>query len=377
MTQMALFPAAEPRTPATEGIKYIGSKLKMLPYILSLAQKLPVRTVLDGFAGSTRVSQAFARSGLQVISNDVAAWSEVLGTAYLKSSGSISDYMPLLDHLNGLTPYDGWFTEHYGGYPNGGGSVQADGLKRPLQIHNTRKLDAIRDEIDRLALDPGARAVALTSLLLAIDRVDNTLGHFASYLREWSPRSYQDLVLKPPSLFSLTSEHTVSRSDVFDAVSTVKVDLAYFDPPYGSNNEKMPPSRVRYASYYHFWTTVCLHDKPQLFGKALRRADTTDGVAGSVFEEFRTGGDGRFLALKAIEDLVLATDAQWLILSYSSGGRATAEELDRLLRQHGRLLEVVEVDLKRNVMASMTWTREWVRDADAPNREFLFLLART
>ena len=45
------------------------------------------------------------------------------------------------------------------------------------------------------------------------------------------------------------------------------VDLAYYDPPYGSNNDKMPPSRVRYASYYHVWTTIIQNDRPELFGK--------------------------------------------------------------------------------------------------------------
>jgi hypothetical protein len=86
-------------------------------------------------------------------------------------------YQPLIDHLNGLPPADGWFTEHYGG----------TGLKKPWQKKNTRRLDAIREEIDRLQLDEVTKAVAITSLILALDRVDNTLGHFASYLNEWSP----------------------------------------------------------------------------------------------------------------------------------------------------------------------------------------------
>jgi adenine-specific DNA-methyltransferase len=64
----------------------------------------------------------------------------------------------------------------------------------------------------------------------------------------------------------------------------------------------------------------------------------------------------------------------WVILSYSSGGRATAAELNDVLSRHGEIVEVIEVDYKKNVMAGMKWTNEWVRDADAPNREFLFLM---
>lgn len=184
----------------------------------------------------------------------------------------------MIDHLNALPPVDGWFTQMYGGHPNGGCAIQADGLKRPWQIHNTRKLDAIRQEIENLKLDKVDKAVALTSLILALDQVDNTLGHFVSYLREWAPRSYNNLVLKVPLVFPNTEQNEIFREDVFDLLPRISVDSAYFDPPYGSNNDKMPPSRVRYASYYHLWTTICLFDKPEVFEKSRRRKDTSDVV---------------------------------------------------------------------------------------------------
>jgi hypothetical protein len=44
--------------PPTEGIKYAGSKLKLLPHILRLAKKVNPRSIFDGFSGTTRVSQA-------------------------------------------------------------------------------------------------------------------------------------------------------------------------------------------------------------------------------------------------------------------------------------------------------------------------------
>jgi adenine-specific DNA-methyltransferase len=362
--------------PVTEGVKYAGSKLKLIPHILHLAKQLNARTVLDGFSGTTRVAQALARSGYEVLSNDIAVWSEVFGKCYLLNRGTAADYVGLIDHLNAVPPTCGWFTEHYGGLPNAGSAVQEDGLKKPWQIHNTRKLDGIRQEIDRLDLDPVDKAVALTSLILALDQVDNSLGHFVSYLKDWSPRSYKDLVLKVPKVFVSDKQHQVFNGDIFDLVAQVSVDLAYFDPPYGSNNEKMPPSRVRYASYYHLWSTICLNDEPELFGRARRRQDTSDRVAASVFEDFRRNRSGRFVALEALEKLIAATQARWIILSYSSGGRATAAELSEILAASGRLLDVLELDYKRNVMAGMKWTNEWLRDADETHREFLFLVEK-
>ena len=372
MKTLPLFSDITVDVPVTEGVKYAGSKLKLLPHILALAKRTNAKTVLDGFSGTTRVSQAFAKTGYRVLCNDIAAWSEVFGVCYLLNRKSRADYIELIKHLNTLSPREGWFTAHYGGNPT---VAQADGLKKPWQIHNTRKLDAIREEIDRLDLTRVERAVALTSLILALDRVDSTLGHFASYLREWSPRSFNALVLEVPDLFCAHEQHEVSRRDIFDLVSDRAVDLAYYDPPYGSNNEKMPPSRVRYASYYHLWSTVCLNDEPELFGKALRRKDTSDTLASSVFEEFRRNDrTGRFIAVEAIDRLIQNTRARWIILSYSSEGRATAGELNEILRDNGSLVEVVEIDYKRNVMAEMQSTHDWVRNADMPNREFLFLI---
>ncbi len=237
-------------------------------------------------------------------------------------------------------------------------------------------MDAIREEIDRLALPDADRCVLLTSLIHALDDVDNTMGHFVSYLREWSPRSYNTLVMQVPRLIQNVWENDVLQNNILEIARSVKADVAYLDPPYGSNNEKMPPSRVRYASYYHLWTTVCLNDRPPLFGKARRRVDTSDEVSASVFEDFRRGHDGRFVAVAAIEQVVRDLQTPFVILSYSSGGRATADELSNVLGGHGRVLELLKVDYRRNVMAGMRWTNDWIKEAEEPNTEFLFLVEK-
>ncbi len=374
--QMKMFDDVYPDAPKTEGIKYAGSKMKLLPQILWLAEKVRPKTVFDGFSGSTRVSQALARVGYRVTSSDQAIWSETFARCYLQS-GKREQYTSLIKHLNACKPVDGWFTQYYGGDPQADLLNGGDVKKRPWQIQNTRKLDAIREEIDRLQLDPNAKAVALTSLILALDKVDSTLGHFSSYLRDWSPRSYKTMQLEMPLIVDTALKHTVNRGDIFEVAPNVDVDLAYLDPPYGSNNEKMPPSRVRYSAYYHVWTTVCLNDKPPLFGKVHRREDTRDEVAASVFEEFRRAPSGKFIAVDAIHRLLKVTAAKHIILSYSSGGRATSVELNEALRDVGKIIEVIELDYRRNVMATMTWTNEWLREAQEPNREFLFLIKRS
>lgn len=363
-------------SPKTQGIKYAGSKLKLLPYILQLAKKTNAETIFDGFSGTTRVSQALSQSGYSVTSSDASEWSKVFGTCYLLNHFPKSHYTPLIDHLNSLSPFDGWFTENYGGSGSNPSSIGDDGLKKPWQYHTTRKLDAIRTEIDRLILTTEERSVLLTSLILALDSVDSTMGHFSSYLNQWSPRSFNALNLQIPHLFEHERQNFVASGDIFDVLPSIQADLAYFDPPYGSNNEKMPPSRVRYSAYYHIWTTVCLNDKPPIFGKAKRRTDTSDSTAASVFEEFRKDENGNFIAVSAIGQLLASVSAQKIILSYSSGGRATAAELAKCISAVGSVEEILEIDYRKNVMAGMRTTNEWVKEAEEPNREFLFLIAK-
>ena len=355
-------------TPKTEGIKYAGSKLKILPYIFDMISEIKVDNVLDGFSGSTRVSQALAQSGFQTTSSDISVWSETLASAYLLNTKKPAEYKQLIDHLNSIQGYEGWFSAHYGG-------TLENTEKRPFQLKNTKKLDAIREEIDRLNLDAVTKSVALTSLILALDAVDSTLGHYAAYLADWSPRSHNDIHLKVPMLFQNKRENTVLRGDIFDTVKGRTYDLAYFDPPYGSNNEKMPPSRVRYNSYYHIWTSVILNDQPKLFGKVNRREDSRDGVAASIFEEFRKDDNGQFIALQAIRKLINDTNSRYILLSYSSGGRATKEELFDIINSAGKMIRALEIDYKKNVMGQMRWTNEWIT-SDGKYLEYLFLMEK-
>lgn len=139
----------------------------------------------------------------------------------------------------------------------------------------------------------------------------------------------------------------------------------------------MPPSRVRYASYYHIWTTVINHDKPELFGKVNRRVDTRDLVAGSVFEEFRKNEDGNFIAMEALRKLIQRTKARYILLSYSSGGRTTKQQLNDIISESGKLLKVVEINYKVNVMGGMRWTDEWIKNDSDQHHEYLFLMEKT
>lgn len=359
----------------TEGIKYSGSKRALLPHIMRVIDEIKPNRVFDGFSGSTRVSQGLANAGITVVANDRSVWSRVFAECYLLGA-IVPSVEEKIAYLNALPGRDGWFTEHYGGQPQDGSAVQPDGKKRVWQSHNTARLDAIRPEIDRIAETEIEKSVLITSLIMALDKVDNTLGHFASYLSKWSPRSYNEMRLRVPKFARPDPSHKIHCDDIFSVLPIVTADLAYFDPPYGSNNEKMPPSRVRYASYYHLWTTVCLNDQPPLIGAANRRVDAGDAVSGSVFEEFRRNTEGRFLATEAIARLLKEADMEHVLLSYSDGGRATKAEISDAIDAANGTATIYEINHRRNVMSAMRWTHDWVKAEGGASLEYLFAVRK-
>lgn len=243
------------------------------------------------------------------------------------------------------------------------------------QIHNTRKLDVIRNKIEELNLDYIDKSVILTSLILAMDEVDNSLGHHVSYLKDWCPRSYNQMKMKLPNLINHNNQHIVIKDDIFNTIKNNNYDLAYFDPPYGSNNIKIPSSRVRYNSYYHLWTTIIKNDKPELFGKSNRRVDSSDKIIINPFENYRYNNAGINIAMESIEMLIKNTNCKYIALSYSSDGNVEFNTIINILNKYGTIINVLNIDYKRNVMSTMKWTNEWIKK-ETNNKEYIFLLSK-
>lgn len=366
---------------AKQFIPYIGSKKKIIPYIQNLIPN-DVETILDGFSGSGRVSFSLAKD-YKIISNDYAYYSEVLNQAYLLRTKPDSYYQEIIDHIHTLEPVSGWFSQSYGGLS-----------KLPYSLPNLMRLDAYRSYMDTLSgID---KSVLLASLLLGVSSIDSTLGHYVSYLRNFSKRSYNDLILSVPQsihfnnnlidekdsdnnligvgnnsiqLNKIKKDHKVYRKDIFELLDELKkenkkYDLHYIDIPYGANS-KMASSRVRYKQYYHLLNTITRNDEPELFGKVGRRVDDREC---SVFEEFRKDSDDNFLVQKSIEKLIDKTDSKYIIFSYNNSGRLPIPDLMDVLGD----CKILQIPHKENVMSNMKWTNKWDRDFKK-NTEFLFL----
>lgn len=331
---MARFKAAQAPTPtaglsparpsAASGslrlvIKYIGSKRTLIPVIRQVASRLPVTSACDLFAGTTRVGQALRELGLQVTSNDTATYSEVLAQSYIVANGDVDRVRlrQLLRELDVLPGRPGYFTDTF--------CIAS----RYFQPHNGARIDAIRSAIEAYDLSPIERALLLTSLIEAADRVDSTTGLQMAYLKQWAPRSYNDLELREPEAVRGPSGVAL-REDANALASSLDVDLVYIDPPYNQHS---------YFSNYHIWETLIRNDSPDHYGVAKKRIDCRTMKSDYNFKR---------RASQAFDELLDALTSRWLMVSFNNEGFHDPLHVFERLSDHG-YVNFVEVDFKRYV----------------------------
>jgi adenine-specific DNA-methyltransferase len=303
-------------------IKYIGSKRTLVPLIEQVVARLPVRTACDLFAGTTRVGQSLRRGGLEVLSNDTATYAEALGHAYVVAEdadrAAVAELLAELDALDGRP---GYFTRTF----------CED--SRYFQPGNGARVDAIREAIEALRLDPTARGLLLTALMEAADRVDSTTGLQMAYLKAWAPRSFADLRLRMPAAVA-GPRGAVSRRDANELAPSLGVDLVYVDPPYNQHS---------YFSNYHIWETLIRWDRPETYGVARKRLDCRTE---------KSAYNSRRRARAALDDLFDRLDVPWMVVSFNNEGFHDPAHVLELLSAHGHV-GFVEVDFKRYVGAQI------------------------
>lgn len=306
-------------------IKYIGSKRTLVPLIVDVVRALPdVRTACDIFTGTTRVAQALKAEGIHVRANDLASYAEVFARCYVATDArgvDLDGIVEALERLQALRGVRGYATRTF--------CERA----RYFQPHNGMRIDAIRAGIDEIATDDATRAILLTSLLEAADRVDSTTGLQMAYLKRWAPRSYNDLELRVPAL--LAGPGAASRGDANELTRTMApVDVCYVDPPYNQHS---------YHANYHVWETIVRADEPDTYGVAHKRVDC---------REVKSPYNSRRRALAALSDLVEHVPARYLVLSFNDEGFVDPHELGRLLAERAEVASI-PVDHRRYVGAQI------------------------
>jgi adenine-specific DNA-methyltransferase len=307
-------------------IKYIGSKRALLAEIVrAITGVLPDGgTVCDLFSGTARVGHALKKAGFRVWSNDHNAYAHTLATAYVQADRDrwLDKAEAVLTELRGVAPDAGWFTRTF--------CEDA----RYFTPENGARIDAMRDRIAALALEPELEAIALVSLMEAADRVDSTAGLQMAYMKSWASRALKPLELRMPEVLPavVAGPCRATHADAVELAPTVEADLVYLDPPYNQHS---------YLGNYHCWESLVLWDKPETYGVANKRIDVR--TRKSAFNS----RPGIAPALQAVIEGVKAPN---LIVSFNDEGYLSRDQLVEMLSGRGEV-QVIEIARPRYVGA--------------------------
>ncbi len=327
-----------------ETILYMGSKKELIDFIeRSINHFLGEdfqKTFFDVFCGSGRVAYHF-QNKYQVITADKQLFTKVIMDAYLCNTHPGEHYVPLIDYLNSLPmnyleETDRWYSRTYSTDYNDGSSVGSDGKPKIWQRKNAEKIDMIRHKIEEMwlakSISDSEKNVLLLSLILAVNKISNVVGHQNGYLREWCNHSCNNLILKVPNIsHNHTFKHKNYVGGIFDVLETIKdrCDIAYIDPPYGTNNKGVSISTVgRYSTFYHLWNTIVENHKPNVWGMANKPMS----IKGKTFPlEMNVKAIVIPKFIRLIEEL----KAKIIVFSYSNQGLLSAQDLEKIFEWGG------------------------------------------
>ena len=307
-------------------IKYLGSKRALLGQVGNAIQAvLPDGgTVCDLFSGSSRVGHHMKKAGYRVWSNDHNTYAHVLATAYVQADREkwADKAERVLAELREIKPEAGWFTRTF--------CEEA----RFFHPDNGARIDAMREHIETMDLEPELKAVVLVALMEAADRVDSTAGLQMAYMKQWAPRALKPMQLRLPDLLPgvAAGPCKATQADAVKIAPDIEADLVYMDPPYNQHS---------YLANYHCWESLVLWDKPDTYGVARKRVDVRERKS-----DFNSKPRIKS-ALKAVIDGLQAPN---LVISFNDEGYLDREDMEQLLEGRGHV-KVLEIPRPRYVGA--------------------------
>lgn len=313
-----------------------------------MANLIPkVSTVLDLFSGTSRVGKAFKEADYRVTANDHTAYAYKLAQCYVEADREkvAPKAEKFITELNKLSGKSGYFTETF--------CIQS----KFFQPHNGERVDAIRERIATSSLDPIMEAVLLVSLMEAADRVDSTCGLQMAYLKDWAPRAKNELKLRLPAMVSGPGK--AWNLDAIEAAGHSKFDLVYIDPPYNQHS---------YAGNYHVWESLVLWDKPEVYGKAMKRIDV---------KEYHSDFNSKRRIGQAFQDMIDQFQAKYLMLSFSNEGHLSKDTIVAMLEPKGETAWL-DIGYKRYVGSKIGVYNNLGQKVGVAgsthNREYIFLV---
>jgi adenine-specific DNA-methyltransferase len=346
----------------TQLIAYIGNKRRLIPLIHEAISNLALPSdraprFFDAFAGSGVVSRYAKAAGFNVCSNDWEQYAAIINTAHVGINevdietifGSSAQLQTLLDYLNHLpspADTDQYIARYYG--PASEAIERADYRTERLFYtrQNALKIDAIRNEIDRLyevdsSTDAAVRARTLLLALLLYEAAThtNTSGVFKACHKGFGghggdalKRILAPVELRYPVLIDSPETCQVCCGDtnvLLREGGLGNFDIVYIDPPYNQH---------QYGSNYHMLNTIAAWDRLAVPTELNAMGELKD--KGGIRKDWTRTRSSYCYAGKATEafrELIHNIDARYILISYSTDGIIPFDDLRDICSEKGSI----------------------------------------
>jgi adenine-specific DNA-methyltransferase len=324
-------------------MRYIGNKTRLLGFITSAMDRLGIRggSVHDAFAGTSAVGRALKERGWRVASSDLMTYSYVFQRAYV-----VAQRVPSIAELRAgdsdlrrafrsarfrarVAARNGSalgavaeYLEHWLDAEAGFFTAQFAGDRMYFTPENGQRIDAVRAALHRWhdagLIGDDAFYLLLAALIEGADRVANTAGVYAAYIKSWQPNAVRPLRLSPVHPMKGVPGSSAHRADAAEVARLLgPIDLLYIDPPYNSR---------QYPGYYHV---------PELIARGW--TETVPSLRGKTGLLPADGQRSEWCSARrvrlALRGLLEATGARHVLVSYNSDGLLPERMLKETMRE--------------------------------------------
>lgn len=307
----------EYKTTKINNRRYLGNKYKLLPFITRVVENecKNINTVADIFAGTGAVASAFIDK--KIITNDIMYSNYICHAAWFSSEHySEEKVIKIITQYNNLKiTEDNYMSDNFS--------------NTYFSLDDCRKIGFIRQDIEDKFnsgyINARERALLITSLLYAMDKIANTCGHYDAYRQGVEFEKHLELYVPQPEP-DVNENNVCYNMDTNELAPEIEADLIYIDPPYNSR---------QYCDAYHLLENVARWEKPEVFGVA-RKMDRT-----ALKSDYCTQK-----ATVAFENLIDSIHAKYILLSYNnmankgndrSNAKISDDDIMRILSKKGKV----------------------------------------
>ena len=274
--------------------RYIGSKARMIDSIDKVLkkEKIEYSSFLDLFGGTGIVGDHFNNQSTKVYVNDLLKSNYISYQAWFGNEKidkkKLINYIEKYNNLKDLN--ENYFSINFS--------------DTYFSKFNCKKIGYIRENIENEYINNNLnlreRAILITSLLYAMDKIANTVGHYDAYRKNGTLDKELELFMLDLKSNQNNKNNKIFNEDSNELVKNLKADVVYIDPPYNSR---------QYSDAYHLLENVATWEKQEVFGVAKKMK--------------RNGIKSKYCSVSAplaFKELIENIDAKYIIVSYNNMG---------------------------------------------------------